>query len=146
MAQVSVSDAWRSPNLIYRAVEAEDAAFVLRMYSDSASLLNYYAGPAAPRGMDAAKRLHEVAQTQLLSVLICLPALDSNTAGAPIPIGEMRLRAHEMRHAHHRNATLGIFVMKQHQGKGYGSEAIKWCLRWAFRMANLHRVQLGSFG
>ncbi len=36
--------------------------------------------------------------------------------------------------------------MKPYQGQGYGSEAIKWALRFGFRHCNLHRIEIGGFG
>jgi UDP-4-amino-4,6-dideoxy-N-acetyl-beta-L-altrosamine N-acetyltransferase len=43
----------------------------------------------------------------------------------------------------HRNAELGIVIgEKQHWGKGYGSDATRVLLRFAFDEMNLHRIQL----
>ena len=39
-----------------------------------------------------------------------------------------------------RYSELGIGLLPGYQGKGFGSEAIKWALRWAFGSAGLHRV------
>lgn len=43
-------------------------------------------------------------------------------------------------------ALLGIELSPDAQGQGYGSEALRWALNWAFGMANLHRVQLEVYG
>ncbi|GAA4715197.1 GNAT family N-acetyltransferase [Brevibacillus fulvus] len=40
-----------------------------------------------------------------------------------------------------QNATIGYFLDQQHNGKGYMTQAVKLALRYAFREANLHRVQ-----
>lgn len=43
----------------------------------------------------------------------------------------------------HRNAEMGIVIgEKQYWGKGYGSDAARVLLRFAFDEMNLHRVQL----
>ncbi|MFN2131694.1 MAG: GNAT family N-acetyltransferase [Anaerolineae bacterium] len=43
----------------------------------------------------------------------------------------------------HRSAEMGIVIgHKQYWGKGYGSDAIRTLLRFAFDEMNLHRVQL----
>ena len=41
---------------------------------------------------------------------------------------------------HHRNAEIGITILKEHQGKGYGREAINWMLDWGFKHAGLHTI------
>ncbi|KND88930.1 ATPase get3 [Tolypocladium ophioglossoides CBS 100239] len=46
--------------------------------------------------------------------------------------------------AHHRTAPIGISLAKQYQNKGYGREAIKWMLDWAFKHAGLHSVSISS--
>jgi RimJ/RimL family protein N-acetyltransferase len=41
---------------------------------------------------------------------------------------------------------VGLNILAPYQGKGYGSEAIKWSLRWGFLHGNLHKIELGYFG
>lgn len=44
-----------------------------------------------------------------------------------------------------RNATLGIVIgEKEHWGKGYGTEAVRVMLRFAFHELGLHRVELAT--
>lgn len=40
-----------------------------------------------------------------------------------------------------QNATLGYFVGREHNGRGYATEAVGQALRFAFGPAGLHRVQ-----
>ncbi|RGP78343.1 hypothetical protein FLONG3_3479 [Fusarium longipes] len=47
-------------------------------------------------------------------------------------------------HAHHRNAEIGISLLKEYQGKGYGREAINWILDWGFRHAALHTIGIST--
>ena len=46
--------------------------------------------------------------------------------------------------SHHRNTMIGINIAPDYQGQGYGSEAVLWALEWAFRHANMHRVEIGA--
>ncbi len=43
---------------------------------------------------------------------------------------------------HHRNAYIGITLLKQYRGKGYGREALNWGMDWAFKHAGLHTLSL----
>lgn len=42
-----------------------------------------------------------------------------------------------------QNANIGYFVDTQHHGQGYATEAVRWCVQFAFREAGLHRLQAG---
>lgn len=42
-----------------------------------------------------------------------------------------------------QNANLGYFISREHQGKGYTTEAVRLCIRYAFEDLGLHRVQAG---
>lgn len=43
-----------------------------------------------------------------------------------------------------RNALLGLSIWRSaDRGKGFGGDAVRTLLRWAFRELNLHRVELG---
>lgn len=59
-----------------------------------------------------------------------------------MPIGAVSLGSVPSDMVHHRHAGLAIDIISEHQGKGYGSEALKWTLDWAFLKAGLHRVEL----
>lgn len=45
-----------------------------------------------------------------------------------------------------RNAELGISLAAQHWDKGYGSEALRFVVDYAFRGLGVHRLSLGVFG
>lgn len=46
----------------------------------------------------------------------------------------------------HRQAEIGIFIgPSEFPGAGYGAEAVRVLVRWAFRTLNLHRVYLRVF-
>jgi hypothetical protein len=44
-----------------------------------------------------------------------------------------------------RSTNFGISIVPEHQGNGYGPEAVSWLLDWCFLTAGLHRVELGVF-
>lgn len=44
--------------------------------------------------------------------------------------------------AHHRCAFLGVTVIWDYRGAGYGREAIDWALDWGFLRGGLHRIEL----
>jgi RimJ/RimL family protein N-acetyltransferase len=56
------------------------------------------------------------------------------------PIGRISLKTGKRGEEHHRAADIGIQIAAEYQRKGYGSEAIKWILEWAFKYGGLHRV------
>lgn len=41
-----------------------------------------------------------------------------------------------------RCGDLGVELKPDAHGQGYGTEVLRWALDWAFKTANLHRVQL----
>ncbi|KAI7239790.1 hypothetical protein KC330_g1726 [Hortaea werneckii] len=150
---------WRSERLVYRSIEAEDESFMISAYEDPASRLNVTPWLAIPQPKKQVKDTIDWFQNKcMLGVLICLPAAPpssdketvSNAADAAdakklVPIGTMGLTALEPRMQQHRHAEIGINIIRAHQNRGYGGEAIRWVLEWGFRFGNLHRIQLGAF-
>jgi ribosomal protein S18 acetylase RimI-like enzyme len=164
------ASAWRSARLFFKGIEDTDDAFLFEMRSDSVAVLNTSpALPAPPKKQDATK-YREFMQKCPLGVIICLstpapPAPSSPPPNSPpppttaintalfnrtpeetlIPIGDMHLRAEDNpSYNHHRSVEIGISIHADYQGQGYGSEAIRWVLEWAFQRANLHRVGIGA--
>ncbi|KAM0227125.1 hypothetical protein ACHAPO_011805 [Fusarium lateritium] len=92
-----------------------------------------------PKGQKECDSYLESVCNSLLGVAICLR--DENTK-TPVIIGVMcigwgGIAPHVV---HHRNAEIGITLLKEHQGKGYGREAINWILDWGFKHAGLHTI------
>ncbi|KAJ4415233.1 hypothetical protein N0V82_007470 [Gnomoniopsis sp. IMI 355080] len=48
------------------------------------------------------------------------------------------------RSPHSGACELGITLVSSYQDRGFGTEAVKWALDWAFRRANMHSVNLSS--
>lgn len=160
----SLVKVFRSERLIYRAFQNDekDKAFCYeQITSDPVNYALSDPGLLAPRSRQAEDAMTDDLAKSLLAVVLCLPADESSTEdqsstdekavkdpqkAEPIPIGFMCLNwggfGPKYLH-HHRSTELGITIAAPYQGKGYGSEALKWVLDWSFRFANMHSVTLG---
>ncbi|GAM83690.1 hypothetical protein ANO11243_016790 [Dothideomycetidae sp. 11243] len=133
---------WASDRLLYRAVEESDESFLETLNSIAIDYANSSPGLLVPQGSKSATKTREDLQGSLLGVIICLK---STTADPPTPVGFCALTGPEADEVHHRCADYGISIDSAYQGRGYGAEATRWCLNWAFKYANLNRVELGAF-
>ncbi|KZP30707.1 putative GNAT family acetyltransferase [Athelia psychrophila] len=133
---------FQSARLIYRAVESTDVDFIHSLNTNADNLINANFSLLRPRTHKSSEGIQQSKSEALLGVVICLPSPSEADNSAATPIGTPHLKS-DMQH--HRNAYLGINMSAAYQGKGYGSEAIRWALNWAFQMAGLHRVELSVF-
>ncbi|KAH9838845.1 putative gnat family protein [Teratosphaeria destructans] len=146
-----MADVWQSERLIYRAVEESDEAFVTSLAQDPEAFLNSFLELPTPRRNKYGQSYREYLEKCYLSAIICLRPGASSTSSSsaettkPIPVGLVSLKGIAPHMAHHRCTDMGIDISRQYQGRGYGSEAIRWTLRWAFEYGNLHRVELSAF-
>lgn len=62
------------------------------------------------------------------------------------PIGFMAIFGIPPSQMHNRSGTMAISLATEHQGKGYGSEALRWLVDWAFQFGNLHSLRLETKG
>lgn len=76
---------------------------------------------------------------------MCLPNEKWSGNDKAKPIGAVRLYQDSPKFSHHRYATIGINILPEYQGQGYGTEALKWILEYAFMTIGLHRVAIGAF-
>ena len=143
---------WRSDRLIYRAIEDnDDDPLLIDITSDVDAIVNASTRLPLPPGKKRATAQREWLQTQLVGAVICLPDPEwTGDTGAKdlakaTPVGIIHLNAVSPDQAHHRYTEVGLRILKPHRGKGYGSEAIKWGLHFAFRYASLHRVDIAAF-
>lgn len=143
--ETTMADPFRSERLIYRAPDQEgDVDFFHSMETDPIAFQMANTSIKKPQSKDDAKKfLKIVAEETLLGVVICLPAHDAQSK--PIPIGVVNLDQAKPEDAHHRHADIGVNIVKPYQNQGYGSEAIRWALNWAFKAAGLHRVGIAAF-
>lgn len=172
-SKMSNHNAFKSQRLIYRAIEDndEDIGFIHSILLDSEGFANGSDLKLVPHNKDAAKTWKKRLEGCIIAVIMCLPASDQDPApaadtdakdgrapapaqwqpsylraGRPTPIGLISLTgSSDMRTAQHRNANIGIDVLPPYQGKGYGSEAIRWITEWGFQSYGLHRIGIESF-
>lgn len=156
MAARTGRNIWRSKRLIFRPAEPTDEPFLQSINGQDTSDTFQNSAPflPVPQGSVAGAKDHrEWLNKQLLGCIVCLPppiapettTTPTDAAAKPIPIGTISLMNCEPNRAHHRNTNLGITLAPAYQGQGYGSEILLWTLEWAFRHANLHRVEIGAF-
>ncbi|KAK7185620.1 hypothetical protein DPSP01_007514 [Paraphaeosphaeria sporulosa] len=161
-------DPFRSARLIYRAVRgAEDDAVFAAINDDPIGYMNSNAGNNHLPGPSDAERFRKSMDDNLLSAIICLPedlpapppppgssstpetttttANSNPNPRAGTPIGQIHLSNLSPRMRHHRNTEIGIDILPAYQGRGYGSEAIRWVLDYAFHRAGLHKVRIRAF-
>ena len=145
-----MANPYQTERLVFRAAEQpDDEEIVVRIQQEPLTIRNSDPSLARPQSKEhGRKHLKFLAEEALLGLVLCLPppAAAAPDAPAPRPIGTLHLEAQERQMAHHRSATLGIDVLAEYQGRGYGSEAIRWALRWAFETAGLHRVEVRALG
>jgi RimJ/RimL family protein N-acetyltransferase len=136
---------FKSPRLIYRAVEESDKSYIHLLLSDTKASANGRSRLHKPiKKADSEKFTAFLANEALLGVLICIPKDVRNERLPPRPIGRLTLKTQQGQE-HHRKAMISLQIEDGFQGKGYGSEAILWALEWAFVNAGLHRVKIGCF-
>ena len=135
-----MADSFRSARLIYRAVESPDDDILFqKIQADPLTFQNSNAKLKRPQSRkDAAEYQRVVAEDVLLGVVICIPPSDPQSK--PTPIGTVFLKT--VAFFHHRFTELGIDILSEYQGKGYGTEAIEWIVDWAFDVAGMHRINI----
>jgi RimJ/RimL family protein N-acetyltransferase len=163
MSQVSP---FSSARLNYRAIRPADSALFAAITADTvgyinSSTTNIHLATAA----DADGFMKECSEEMLLGAAIWLkhsPDLtphqidvmisESKDHGREhmvekygVAIGEIHLRRLKPDQAHHRFTEIGLDILPEYQGKGYGGEAITWALDYAFRLAGLNRVRIRAF-
>lgn len=140
---------FRSPRLIYRAVEdtQEDDAFMHSIQADAQAYANSNSTLLRPESRKASsKHRCYVADETMLGVIICLAPTDPHQPTTPpVPIGSISLTNPSPGDEHHRNSYISVDIIAQYQRQGYGSEAINWVLEWGFQMAGLHRIGIESY-
>ncbi|PWY90907.1 acyl-CoA N-acyltransferase [Aspergillus heteromorphus CBS 117.55] len=141
---------FQTSRLTYRAIEDTDEPFIHSLQLHPPSFATSNATLLRPQSTRDTKTGYFKYLTSEKALLATIIELSPNTTTLPTPttiqIGAISLRAPPPDHAHHRETALTIDIAAEHQGQGYGSEAIAWALRWAFRVAGLHRVTVEAVG
>ncbi|KAK4554877.1 hypothetical protein LTR86_008025 [Recurvomyces mirabilis] len=138
---------WQSDRLVYRKITSEDDDFLTILHGNSLDFIQSAPFAPAPTGKKDNESVQKRFAEALLGVAICLQPDTSNSKDDTEKTnGDVsKDSAEDGALAHHRHGHLGLWISSAYQGNGYGSEAIRWALNWAFRMVNLHRVDLSAF-
>jgi RimJ/RimL family protein N-acetyltransferase len=145
---MDMDNAFRSARLVYVGVEDNDEhrAFLFdKITSDPVSQAQTVGGcvPATKKSADELAKY--MVNDAGLAVLICLPPeLDQAGGSKPTPIGFVNLHHARKAVPWLRRTSIGIAIAREHQGKGYGSEAIEWVADWAFTFGGMHKVSIGA--
>ncbi|KAK2608393.1 hypothetical protein QQS21_003079 [Conoideocrella luteorostrata] len=155
--------AWRSENLIYKAVDDKDEKLVNLVHEhlsndpvvQTLSLSDLIKPSTKKQSAEYIEKLTKC----LLAVAIYLPGRagpqasvehDTKSPDKPKPedtsevVGYICLSPMPPSMTHHRFANIAVCLSGEHQNRGYGSEAINWIVDWGFRHANLHRIGIGA--
>ncbi|KAJ5456818.1 hypothetical protein N7530_012092 [Penicillium desertorum] len=140
-------DVFRSEGLLYRSFSSpKDDDFFHSMQSDPLTFTNSCLSLTRSVDRRFTKNIRRhLTKNSLLFVVIYKEPHYSDFGSQPQRIGIMFLKSASPDMAHHRCSECGIDMKKQYQSQ-YGGLAIKWMLDWAFRSANLHRVECNVFG
>lgn len=139
-----IYDPFRSERLLYRAIEdnEKDEEFFLKLCTDPQVMFMAAPIPSKPLGKTAVKELRkEFEKETLLVVFICKRPESADKEAEPI--GMVALKDSKM--VYNRNSELGVMLVQEHQGKGYGPEAISWILDYGFTTLGLHRIDLVTY-
>ncbi|KAL1871442.1 hypothetical protein Daus18300_004809 [Diaporthe australafricana] len=150
---------WRSERLVFRSIQQEDYEFLFNDI-DTDPINMSLSGPMLlkpPRKRKPEEWFEKWKENDfLMDVIICLrPEAQSNEGyfkssgkaedGQPKPIGMLTISTGVYgRNPSNRSCSLGITIAAPYQNGGYGTEAVRWAVGWAFRRANMHSVHLGS--
>jgi RimJ/RimL family protein N-acetyltransferase len=150
-----MANTFRSERLVYRAIEDndEDIKFLSSLNQDSEGRIHFSKALFKPVNKEHARNEAETMRKAFFGAIVCIPISsedkDQNAADAASeilkPIGRLELWKIGENLRQHRNTKIAIFISSEYRRKGYGSEAIKWLLNWAFQMAGLHRVGISCF-
>jgi RimJ/RimL family protein N-acetyltransferase len=123
--------------LILRPFRTEDLDDMLRLWNDplvQRGLTNTFVIPRAPNWKD---KVAEFVDNALVYVVIT-----SKDTGAFMGMCSIGIEGSSA-FAKNRNGRTDISIFPEYWNKGYGTEALKFVVDYAFRWLALHRVSLG---
>jgi RimJ/RimL family protein N-acetyltransferase len=120
------------------ALNTDDLPTIARWEEHSEYQRNFDASPALPRSIGQLTRWLEDEQQLKNQFLFAIRLVEDNTLIGILDISGISWA--------HQVGWLAIGIGEaQHRGKGYGYEASRLALKFAFHEINLHRVQLSVF-
>ncbi|KAL7942626.1 acyl-CoA N-acyltransferase [Trichoderma barbatum] len=137
-----------SERLVYRSVQITDKDTFYAIISEPGCMeLGHPLIPRPPIQKSMDEFIESSQKKALIFVFICLQESSENgqpRAGKPIGCLSMTSPSLEARDGH-RSTAFAIWLLEDYRGKGYGNEATKWAVDWAFNYAGVHRIELSSF-
>jgi RimJ/RimL family protein N-acetyltransferase len=133
---------YSTDHLLIRAYEESDKPGVERMLNDAAIQRTTNPFPNQPSAPSNTASLITSLQAALFFGVLALKDKPEELIGWVILRGTS---GNPQETAKNRTVMFGITIMQPWQGKGYGTEATKFTVDWAFRMGGLHRVWLGVY-
>lgn len=142
-----VKSTFRSKRLEFIRMDKDDPdakAFFQRNLNDPETYALAMTMLMRPQGPKQIESVMSGYADAVLPVLICLPAADS--ASKRTIIGELVIGDDgiPVALAQNRNIGLGLSLLQEYQGQGYGREALDWALDWCFRHAGMHTVSIAT--
>ncbi|KAI1518304.1 hypothetical protein L13192_02749 [Pyrenophora tritici-repentis] len=155
---------FQSARIHYRAIRLTDTAIFDLLVNDVPGFANTTFANAKPPSPDEAEKfLKETTEDALLAVILWLPPTPTSEVEQELQtrrkqgdditdpnfgtaIGILHLRGPAPHEQHHRTTDVCIDILPQYRGYGYGSEAIRWAMDYAFRRAGLHSMRMRAFG
>ncbi|KAL8281525.1 hypothetical protein RQP46_006209 [Phenoliferia psychrophenolica] len=144
---MDITTTFRTERLVFRAVESSDTdiAHLGRLHADVRTQIQGIGNAPRPMSKAFAEKLSKFSGDCICSVFVCLPATPEEPETAGEVIGWMNLNPISAGAAHHRKTLFGVSLAKEHQGKGYGAEALKWLITWGFHVYGLNRIEGAVF-
>ncbi|KAH6870112.1 acyl-CoA N-acyltransferase [Alternaria rosae] len=162
------SNPWSSQRLHYRAIRPNDINVFHAFSADYTGFANSnFDNIKLPSPSDSEKFMKGVQSDCLMGAIIWLPHPPQTSSMSDeerekefaqrrrngevvdeeygTAVGEIHMDMLPAHKQHHRNTEIGLDILPPYQGRGYGSEAIRWALDYAFRRAGLHRVKVRGF-
>ena len=128
----------RGDRVTLRTVEREDADFVQRGHNDPA--VGVSLGLDRPENHDSAE--DHVQQFEddpnVATFLVCVDGDDEDAD--PTPVGKVTVK-----HLHHTRPELSYWVLPEHQGNGYGTEAARVVVEYVFDAHEVRGLQAQAF-
>lgn len=131
---------FRTERLVMRAVESpDDDELFIRLQQEPIDFRNSNARVQKPQSKADAMRFQKhVMEKAMLGVAICLAprsdAIDTAEKEKAGPaVGAIHLSELPTHMMAHRYSEIGVDILPEYQGKGYGTEAINWTLEWGFQ-------------
>jgi len=142
----SAATYFQTSRLLFRACKdtPADSALIHRSEADTSDHLFASGGIQKPENVKRTDEFRKwLMNDTIIGIIICLLPDPSTPDDEPIPVGTASIDA--IHGPIHRGGMIGISILKEHRGKGYGEETIRWLTSWGFKAYGLHRIERNYF-